>query len=516
MTQLDEAYIEVDGHRIEGWTSYRIASNLLVPADAFSMTFGVGGKLHKTDVEDARTALLNLLSPGKRIRVVVGKASPSPQMIGIIDTREVKSDNDGGFSIQIRGRDNAGPLVDSSVGIRIKVENDRLVSRVVKGEVVEVDGVDAVTGASQPDRRAVFELPEAGAALDQFIAKTTAQNVARLTQPPKVKIFKPDTVVKESVTEQARFIDVIRTAVAPWGVPVIAESVTARGLLTGTAVRQPRSRLDRELDRQMGLPTGTNSRAVQRRSRRSGLPVDEIVGAVPSEAARNRSQNGYVPGDIERIKAKDARPRAGETVWDFIHRHAQRFGLMLWMSPRGELIVNAPSYNQQPLYRLVRRLRNDPNDPNNILSGTRVDDFADRFSSVTVYGRARGGDVRRARISATVVDEDAPYLKPLIIHDQSVRTEEQAKRRANMELTKRKTRAVKLDYTVPGHGQIYIEGSGDATVLYSIDTIATIHDEVTGTFGDYYVAAREFQKDSSGTRTTLSLLPKGAIYLRGE
>lgn len=488
--KLDEAFVEVKGKRIEGWTSYRIASNLLVAADAFSMTFEVGGKQRDPDVIDARTELLELLTPGTRIRVLVGKQNPSPQMIGIIDSRDVEATIDGGFTINVSGRDNAGPLVDSSVGIRIKVEDERMVTKYVPGEaIIEQQPIDASVNA------------------------LTLMGMRTL---PKVVGFEPDTITSKKVREQVRFVDMVREAVAPWSIPVIAESSASRGILTGKALRQPRSALDRELDREYGLAPGSASRQSLRRARRASTPLDDLLGQVPSEAARSRTANGLTPGDVQRIKVKDARPQAGETVWDFISRHAMRFGLMMWMSPNGELILNAPAYNQPPTYRIIRRFRSDPDDPNNVLSGSRSDDVSARFSSVTVYGRSRGGDVRRARIAATVVDESAPYLKPLILHDQSIRTEEEARRRANAELTKRKTQSVRLEYMLAGHGQGYIDTSSDATVLYAIDTIATVHDDVTGTYGDFYVVSRTFNKTRSGTTTQLTLLPRGAIYLRGQ
>lgn len=315
----------------------------------------------------------------------------------------------------------------------------------------------------------------------------------------------PINLVREA---GARFTDLARAAVQPWGIEVVADWSAERDILAGRARRASSDRLHRDQAREHGIASDRYSRRVRVLAELLGRPIDEVAVAAVEAQSRTGSANGMVQPDIERLTMREARPRAGETVWQFLQRHAERLGLLLWMTPTGRLVLSSPRYDQEPLYRLVRRERNDTNDPNTILAGGETLNGGERYSRVTVYGRARGDDLTRSSIVATEIDTEfeADVYRPAVLHDNSVRTVDEAQRRAKKELAKSKANAQILRYTVAHHGQ------GD--YLFAIDRVANVVDEIAGVEGNYYIVARTFKKTrEQGTTADLELVPRGSIPL---
>ena len=305
--------------------------------------------------------------------------------------------------------------------------------------------------------------------------------------------------------EGTAFLDLVRAAVAPWNLEVISDGTASRDILTGRHVLTARERLELEEARAQGINPAAFTRMLRRRAERQGRPLDEVAGVTADPQARARTSNGLLSSDVQRLTHRRAAPRAGETVWDFLDRHARRLGLMMWMDPRGRLIVSAPRYDQQPLYRFVRRWQNRGDDPNTILEGGRRKDGSALFSEVTVFGRARGGDVTRTSIRGTVTG-DLPYQRRLVVHDNSVRDSSEAERRARRELRRRLADSDILQYELPDHGL--------GRYLYAIDTTAAVEDEVSGVSDVWYVTRRTFRRDrENGTSTAVRLAPRGAIQL---
>jgi prophage tail gpP-like protein len=300
-------------------------------------------------------------------------------------------------------------------------------------------------------------------------------------------------------------LQVVRAAVAPWGLEVITDGSAGRDILTGRAAAQTPDALQAAEARAFGISPAAYSRILRRRAERERRAAD---GGAPSARSRTASSNGLAPGDVDRLKVKDAKPKPGETVWAFLQRHVARFGLLLWLDPRGKLVISAPRYNTPPIARLVRRYVNKSDDPNTIVGGGGSNNIADRVSSVTVYGRTHGDDATRSAISHTETDADWPatYTRPLILHDNSVRTAEEAQRRARRELRMRAVNARVLDYEVVDHGQ--------GAYLYAVDSMVTVDDEVEGATGAWYVTSRTFTASRDrGTTTRLRLVPPGSLVL---
>lgn len=307
--------------------------------------------------------------------------------------------------------------------------------------------------------------------------------------------------------EETYFAQAIQDVVRPYGIDVVTESAPARLLATGQTVRLDRPRVLRAYARSMGLDVEAVSMAAGRRTARSGNAT--LDASSTSDRARERARRGHAAGmtgsDVERLRVSDARPQVGETVWDFIDRHCRRFGVLPWMNARGQLVISSPDYDQAPLFTLRRSLR--PGDrTNNILSGGWVTKYGQRASEVTVYGRTRSPDATRSPFHATVAADDVPFHRPMVIHDNSVRSEEEAERRARRELARQRQDALVLEYQVQGHGQ--------GASIYAVDTVVEVQDEATAREGLFYIVGRRFTKDrAKGTITTLRLVPVGSIAL---
>ncbi len=426
-------FVEVDGERIVDWTRYSVDSDLLTPADGFSLEVAVPGK------EATRRRLREVLAPGREVRFYVGNVRDGAvrdrflQMSGIIDERRIEADRDAGTVFVVDGRDLAGHLTDASVALDIDVSMDM------------------------------------------------------------------------------RLVELVRAAVAPYGLEVVTDSYAAQRTLQGQGSSA-------EAARRAGVAPERYTLTAQAEAERTGRPLDETVGTDPNflanaistiqarRAARVGYANAMSPSDVTRLNVRDARPQIGETVWAFCSRHASRLGVLMWLSPDGRLILSSPRYRQTPGYRLVRRYVNDPADPNNVRTGSLIESIGDRHSEVVVYGRGNVRRPERMSVVGRATDDAWPSSrpKPLYMQETSIRSSEAAARKALRELMSNKRSAFQLDYLVDDHGQ---RGR-----LFAVDTTVAVVDEVLGINGTFYVTKRTFEKDRpAGTSTRIRAVPPGSL-----
>lgn len=434
-SRSDYVSVEVAGERLDVWTEYRVTSDLLTPADAFSLTLEVGAGRGQL-AQRAWARVRDLCTPLAQVQLFIGadihggSRRRALQLTGRIDEPEIGVSRDGGAVLRIEGRDNAAYLVDSCAPVGL--------------------------------------LRELG--------------------------------------EDATFIDLARAAVAPWGIQVITDQSAARNVLTGASGLTPEQRLEVEGAVAQGIDRRFVTQRVIREAQRAGRPLDEYVGADASDRARERSSSGMVPSDVERQRVAEASPRAGETVWTFLERHAERLGILMWMGPRGDLVLGSPDYTSPALYRFVRRFTNEPSDPNNFQDGTSKRSGAERYSKVTVYGRSHGADVSRSRISAVAEDATMPFVREKIEHVPSCTTAEQANRAAKRIMREGVAGSDVLELTADDHGQ--------GRYLYAINTVADVVDEYSDADGRRFVVSRTFERSRDrGTSTELKLLPLYALTL---
>jgi len=429
----DFVFLEVEGQRLDIWTSYKAESDLLTPSDAFSFELGIGASASADRARDF-ARYRELLAKGASVKLYVGddvtgrNRSRYLQLTGHIESREVDQSVARGTTIRVSGYDLARPLVRSHV---------------------------------------------------------------------------PVSLVR---TEGTSFIALVRAAVEPWGIDVITDVNASRDILTGRVGTSSEDELLVEQARAQGISPSAMRRSLVRRAQRAKQPLDETLGVTASQRSRDRAANGMAPSDLERLTLRDARPRPGETVWEFLERHARRLGILMWMSPRGQLVLGAPRYTQEPLYRFVRRFANDPQDPNTILEGSVSESMGEQVSRVTVYGRTGGSDVERARVRATAEDDSAPMPIEVVVHDNDLRTQDEATRHAKRVLAEAQNSGLSVEYQLPDHGL--------GRYLYGIDTMAQVIDEVGGINEAMYVTGRSFSRSREhGTTTTVRLARRGSIAL---
>jgi len=454
MLKPDPVSIEVDGERLDTWTDYELDSDLLTPADGFRLTLAIGGQ-HDAEgrrrAQRAYTRIRDTCPTNARVRVYIGGgdgggAPRSLQLSGILDERRTAADRNGGSRIEIEGRDVAAFLTDSAVPYGLKISDETL------------------------------------------------------------------------------FLDMVRAVVRPWALEVTADSIEGRLLTTGISQRESRERLARRRATDRGIamrlytregqalgqgvsPEGETQLPLVLGQVPDGAQVDTVetvlARADPAELARLRAArakaNGYAPIEVERIKVRDAKPRAGETCWQLLERHARRLGMMLWADPAGRIVVSSPSLKAHSRMRIVRRFEDDSTDRNNVIAGGCASSGAERYSEVRAYGRSRGNDAERSPIHATVRDDGMPFPRIRVVSDGSLRSADEADRRARRESRIGRMRSRVFDYTVPGHSQ--------GGVLWSTDTLVRVVDDVEGIDADLYVTRRTFaHSEGTGTVTRLRLV----------
>lgn len=310
-------------------------------------------------------------------------------------------------------------------------------------------------------------------------------------------------------------ISVARRAVAPWGIEVTADHVAGRDLRQAR-VRKDKLRRLQDKARSVGIPPRYMSEKIAASIDHGTVDFDEFVAAANADLTGARAKRLGVPISaldpgisslqVYQLRVKDIRPQSGETVWEYLDRHAQRNGLLMQMDPKGRLVFCGLQYDQQPSYRLIRRVEGNRS-ANNILAGGRRQDTSDVYKTVLVYGRAKGDDKTRSPFKGKAVDAAMPFEKTLQVHDNSIKSKDDAQTRAEYELAKSRQGSDALEYTVFGH-------SADGLV-FATDTIAHVEDQVAGINGPYYITARTFTRNTqTGPLTQLKLVPPGSIILK--
>lgn len=326
-------------------------------------------------------------------------------------------------------------------------------------------------------------------------------------------------------------VSVARKAVSPWGLKVKADQTGDRDLRMAR-VAKDRLRKLQNRSASLGIPSRKMSEKIAASIDAGTFSFQEFVDANRIDAYNATGMPAYGGGyggmsslSIYQLRVKDVQAQAGETVWEFLDRHARRNGFLMRMGTDGTLILCGIDYNQDPSYHLIRRIPRQSStalvapkraslipgvqSQNNIMAGGYRADVSNQYKSVKVFGRSKGSDATRSPFKGEAVDtkDDAlPYEKTLVLHDSSIKSLDAAQIRAQYELGKSRQGAFVLEYTVPGHGQ-----NG---VLYATDTIAHVTDDVVGADGPFYVVSRSFNRsDALGPTTTLRLVPPGSIAL---
>lgn len=471
--------VRINGEVIDTWTSYELDADVLTPADAWRV------RLHIDPVEmggtlDGGTPIRRLreaTARNARVEVAIeGPGGEVVQLTGILDTRHIQP-RPGGSTIELTGRDVAAFLIDDAVPVDFQIDTETRFVEMAR-RLCEPHGLEVTTDTSEArslltgyTRGELRERARREAAVD----RGTAREV--YTREAAARSAAADATIGEGDYTSAPYE---RTTILEGDVAFLTEN---------------------DLDAGGGSSPGLADFE-------SLTTADALALGDPATVARLRARRRYAAGlaprDVERLTVREARPRAGETRWAFLERHARRLGLLLWATPDGSIAIGSPNYGPAR-FAALRRLVSDPEEPNNVLEGDETQDGSSLFSKVIVYGRTGARDASRSPYRGAAANPSVPHQRVRIIHDGNVRSQDEADRRAKRELRLAAVRSDVVVYTMPGHGQ-----SG---LLYAPDTTIRVLDEVLDIDATRYVYRRTFRGGEQGTVTTLYTIPTGAIAL---
>lgn len=262
------------------------------------------------------------------------------------------------------------------------------------------------------------------------------------------------------------------------------------------------------------------------------LTITPAAAAAEVQGARRPGARGA--GTQRRRRPIDiAHPRPGEKVWQLAESIVRRAGYMIWCAPRGDdsigVVVDAPDYDQQPLYVLERRIDGQGVGSGNILAGAEQISVQSVPTDVTVYtGSVRGAAVSNR--SRAVVQNAKLYEasitrgfmlstlqpQPRHIRSERARTVAAAQREGERVIAEGMQDFRRYTCTVQGHGQT-VQG---AMRLYAVNTVARVRDDLMidsqGRSLDEDMLITDVVMEGSraeGSRTRLTLVPKNSIVV---
>jgi len=237
---------------------------------------------------------------------------------------------------------------------------------------------------------------------------------------------------------------------------------------------------------------------------------DAARSLVTGKPAAGATLSAQAPIDLEAYKVDQAMPQAGENAYAYLARHARRFGLLVWGSADGKVIIGRPNYTQKPAYRFQLIASATGGVSNNVQSFRRRLSMSQRPSEVHVYGKSHGGDWYRTQIHEIVSDDEvkaAGIYAPITVHDNAARDATQARERGRYEIGKRRQTSDVVSVSLARH-------AADDGTVYGVDTMADVYVPSASVDASMYVVRRTFScAFGTGTETTLDLVPKNSIVL---
>jgi hypothetical protein len=242
------------------------------------------------------------------------------------------------------------------------------------------------------------------------------------------------------------------------------------------------------------------------------------------------------PKNFKTARLDDWKAQDNQGVFEYLNSVLARHGFTLQPAgTRDSVCVDAPNYEQQPLYSLSR--------PGNILTGSARRNYAGVPTVTLARGRGGGsepgkqsgsawreyptfdkkgpsriGNVREAQLAITsddgivVVREkrfdpkardttvfgfDFPVYKPLFYRDRDSRNQEQIDYSVRRMIAEKLRDTLVYTCTVRGH----VEPKSGA--VWTVDTMVNVHDEVEDVDEPLWIAERTLMNDGSGPKSEL-------------
>ncbi len=224
---------------------------------------------------------------------------------------------------------------------------------------------------------------------------------------------------------------------------------------------------------------------------------------------------------VSSLKDRQAAAQDGETGYGFCSRIFNRLGVALRVDASGILILEAPDYEQQPLYSVYQGARGGGSESDLLLDGFEVEDSNNgQYSECTVRGVASDdagtteSGTPTATVTAAEMNPGRPAYtstgaahKPLILKDKNARDRARCRSVAKLALGMRARSAFSITGEVDG----FIAATG---AVWAINTTVRVAIEVEDIDETMWILERTFLQDrDGGQRTRLKLLPLGALVL---
>lgn len=231
--------------------------------------------------------------------------------------------------------------------------------------------------------------------------------------------------------------------------------------------------------------------------------LKELMAALTKDFGKFKTR---INADQTRLRKKVAID-PGDTAWNALARIAEANGLWPWFDPDGTLVIGGPDYSVQPAGTLIMRRNGDGN---NVLSLTKTESVADRFSKVTVYGQMPGNSTEPGLPALHGAADDTGLVgvwnRPKIVQDHECDTNAMCKSRALKLVSDGRLQGYTLTAIVQGHS---IKG-GDALLWEPGQRIRVISEPHGIQDQVFFLMGRKFTRSrSEGTRTELKLKEDG-------
>ncbi len=215
--------------------------------------------------------------------------------------------------------------------------------------------------------------------------------------------------------------------------------------------------------------------------------------------------------DLDKITLDEAKIQPGETIYDAADRHLRRHGLIHWDSPDGKIVVGAPNDEQPPVFHLQCN-RGTGRENNNVIGLTRVRDWSELPTDLSVFGMMRGKGTSRKRVGFHAADPDAKaagFYRPVNIMAEGLKTGDAAERAARREMSARAKQKdawqVELDQ--------WSYWDGQKNTPWGIDCVVNIESDIAdGLLGWYYVHRTLLRRDPTGGDVTNLTVLKAGIW----
>lgn len=182
----------------------------------------------------------------------------------------------------------------------------------------------------------------------------------------------------------------------------------------------------------------------------------------------------------------------GESVFETLERACRMRGVIMQSTPEGNLdFVKIGATKTLTVLEFGK----------NIVRGSRIESFQDRYSKYILKAQAPGTDdsygAAVAHVQKTVNDKDVKRYRPIVVHADSPSTTAGLAKRAQWEANVRAGRSRRLSYTV--RGWYCAEG------VWMPNTVVQVRDPMFEVYAELLVISVKNTKNADGTFTDLEV-----------